>query len=155
MANNVVTISIGFTPFYLNTGTHPNTPVSMPHGGSPEGSQNDVLKETLERMKTALAEAQTNLVRAQCSMTNVVNRSRSSEQYNISDEVVLSIAILRRYCLHFPAKLQARLVGRFTTSRVGSPMAYKADLPPRWKIHPSSILTTSSGMSVQRNSYGR
>ena len=41
-------------------------------------------------MKTALAEAQTNLERAQRRMANAVNRSRRSEQYNIGDEVVLS-----------------------------------------------------------------
>ena len=47
------------------------------------------MKETLERMKTALAKAQTNLEHAQCRMANAVNHSRRSEQYNIGDEVVL------------------------------------------------------------------
>ena len=75
--NNAVSISTGFTPFYLNTGTHPTTPVSMMHGGAAsKGSQNEAVKETLERMKTALAEAQTNLERAQRRMANAVKRSR-------------------------------------------------------------------------------
>ena len=67
-ANNAVSISTGFTPFYLNTGAHPKTPVSMMHGGASKSSQNEAVKETLERMKTALDEAQTNLERAQCRM---------------------------------------------------------------------------------------
>ena len=88
MANNTVSISTGFTPFYLNKDAHPTTPVSMMHGGAPKGSQNEAVNETHKRMKTALAEAQTNLERAQRRMANGVNRSRRLEQYNIGDEVV-------------------------------------------------------------------
>ena len=135
-ANNAVSISTGFTPFYLNTGAHPTTPVSMMHSGASKSSQNEAVKETLERMKTALAEAQTNLERAQRRMANAVNRSRRSEQYKIGDEVVLSTTNLRNYCPHLPAKLRARWVGPFTISRVVSPVAYKVDLPPGWQIHP-------------------
>ena len=87
-------------------------------------------------MKTALAEAQTNLERVQCRMANAVNCSRRSEQYNISDEVVLSTTNLWNYCPHLPAKLRAQWVGPFTISRVVSQVAYKVDLPPRWEIHP-------------------
>ena len=134
--NNVVSISTGFTPFYLNTGTHPTTPVSMMRGGASKGSQNEAVKETVERMKIALAEVQTNLERAQCRMANAVNCSRRSEQYNIGDEVVLSTANLENYCPHLPAKLRARWVGPFTISRVVLPVSYKVDLPPRWPIHP-------------------
>ena len=47
--NNTVSISTGFTPFYLNTGAHPTTPVSMMHGGASKSSQNEAVKETLEQ----------------------------------------------------------------------------------------------------------
>ena len=57
VANNTISISTGLTPFYLNTGAHPTTPVSMMHSGASKGSQNEAMKETLEWMKTALAEA--------------------------------------------------------------------------------------------------
>ena len=113
-ANNAVSISTGLTPFYLNTGAHPTTLVSMMHGGMSKGLQNEVVKERLEQMKTALAEAQTNLEHAQRKMANAVNRSRRSEQYNISDEVVLSATNFRNCCPHLPAKLWARWVGPFT-----------------------------------------
>ena len=112
--NNAVSISTGFTPFYLNTSAHPTTPVSMMHGGASKGSQNEAVKETLDQMKTALAEAQTNLEHAQRRMANAVNGSRRSEQYNIGDEVVLSTTNLRNSCPHLPAKLRARWVGPFT-----------------------------------------
>ena len=115
-ANNAVSIGIEFTPFYLNTGAHPTTPVSMMHGGTSKGSQHETVKEMLERMKTALAKAQSNLEHAQRMMANAVNRSRRSQQYNISDEVVLSTMNLRNYCPHLLAKLQARSVRPFTIS---------------------------------------
>ena len=105
------------------------------HGGMSKGSQNEAVKETVEQMKTTLDEAQTNLERVQRKMANTVNRSRRSEQYNISDEVVLSTTNLWNYFPHLPAKLQARWVGPFTISRVVSPVAYKVDLPPGWQIH--------------------
>ena len=130
VANNIVSISTGFTPFYPNTGAHPPIPVSMMPGGLPKGSQNEAVKEMLERMKTALAEAQTNLERVQRRMANAVNRSRRSEQYKIGDEVVLSTTNLRNYCPHLPAKLRARWVGPFTINRVVSLVAYKVDLRP-------------------------
>ena len=68
VVNNAVSISTGFTPFYLDTGAHPTTLVSMMQGGASKSSQNEAVKETLERMKIALAEAQTNLERAQRKM---------------------------------------------------------------------------------------
>ena len=108
----------------------------MMHGGASKGSQNEAVKETLERMKTALVEAQTNLERVQRRMAHVVNRSRRSEQYNIGDEVGLNTTNLRNYCPHLPTKLRARWVGPFTISRVVLPVAYKVDLPPGWQIHP-------------------
>ena len=115
-ANNAVSSNTGFTPFYLNTGAHPTTPVSVMHGGTSKGSHNEAVKETLEGMKIALAEAQTKLERAQCRMANAVNRSRRSEQYNIGNEVVLSTTNLRNYCPHLLAKLRARWVGPFAIS---------------------------------------
>ena len=95
----------------------------MLHGGTSKGSQNEVVKETLEQMKTILAKAETNLEHAQCRMANAVNHSRRSEQYNIGDEVVLSATSLRNYCPHFPAKLRAQWVEPFIISRVVSLVA--------------------------------
>ena len=43
-ANNAVSINIRLTPFYLNTGAHPTTPVWMMHGGVSRGSQNEAMK---------------------------------------------------------------------------------------------------------------
>ena len=59
-ANNAISISTGFSSFYLNAGIHPILPTSLMTGGLPK-TTNEAMQVTLERMKTALAEAQTNL----------------------------------------------------------------------------------------------
>ena len=71
------------------------------------------MKETLECMKTALAEATTNLEQPQRRMVNAVNCPRRSEQYNIGDEVVLDTTNLRNYYPHLLAKLRAQWAGPF------------------------------------------
>ena len=37
---------------------------------------------------------------------------------------------------HLPSKLRRRWIGPFRVVKVVSPLAYKVDLPPGWKIHP-------------------
>ena len=59
-------------------------------------------------MKTALADAQTNLQKAQERMKRAVDKRRRSETYKVGDEVVLITANLRSYCPHLPLKIKAR-----------------------------------------------
>ena len=87
-------------------------------------------------MKTALAKAQTNLALPQKQMAMAVNRSRQPVEYNVGDEVVLTIKHIKNYCPHLPAKIKARWVGPFTITQQVSPMAYRVDLPPGWRLHP-------------------
>ena len=99
-------------------------------------SSNEAVKEALEWMKTALADAQTNLQKAQERMKRTVDKWRRSETYKVGDEVVLTIANLCSYCLHLPPKIKARWVGPFLITREISPVVYRLDLPPSWRIHP-------------------
>ena len=75
---------------FFNMGSNSTTLVSMLSGEKSQGSSKETIKETLERMKTALAEAYINLERLQCTTANAANCSRRSEQYKVGDEVVLS-----------------------------------------------------------------
>ena len=134
-ANNALSVSTGFSPFYLNAGIHPILPTSLMTGGMPK-TMNEAVQVTLERMKTALAEAQTNLALAQKRMATAVNRSRRSVEYKVGDEVVLTTKHIKNYCPHLPAKIKARWVGPFTITQKVSPVAYRVDLPPGWRLHP-------------------
>ena len=61
--NNAINASTGFAPFYLNSGQHLVIPAMLLMRGKPKSS-NEAVKEALERMKTALGDAQTNLQKA-------------------------------------------------------------------------------------------
>ena len=62
-ANNAISVSTGFSPFFLNAGIHALLPTSLITGGLPK-TTNETIQITLERMKMALAEAHTNLALA-------------------------------------------------------------------------------------------
>ena len=86
-------------------------------------------------MKTALADAQTNLQKAQERMKRPVDKRRRSKTYKVGDEVVLTTVNLRSYCPHLSPKIKARWVGPFRVTREISLVAFGLDLPPgmmRW-----------------------
>ena len=96
----------------------------------------EAVQVTLERMKTALGEAQTNLALARKWMATAINRLRRSVEFNVGDEVVLTTKHIKNYCRHLPTKIKARWVGPFTITQKVSPMAYRVDLHPSWCLHP-------------------
>ena len=90
----------------------PNTLLAK---GEPKVS-NEVVKEALEQMKTALVDAPSNVFVAQQCMKRAVDKKRRTKQFNIGNEVVLSTTNLRNYCFHLPPEIQARWVGPFSYS---------------------------------------
>ena len=129
--NNAINVSI----FYLNQSSHPLVPNTLLAKGEPKVS-NETVKEALERMKTALVDAKSNLTTTQQRMKRVVDKKRRTEEYKIGDEVVLSTANLRTCCPNLPPKIKARWVGSFCIQKIVSPVAFGLDLPPGWQIHP-------------------
>ena len=75
--------------------------------GQPKSS-NEAVKKALERMKAALAHAETNLQKAQERMKQAVNKRMWSETYTASDKMVLTIANLCSYWPHLPPKVKPR-----------------------------------------------
>ena len=132
-ANNAVNSSTGYSPFYLNSGDHPILPAGILRGGV--SSNLEAVSEMADRMKTALEEAQANMSHAQCQASSQANKSCRDEAFAIGDEVVLSTRYLN-VDQHLPAKLRRCWVGPFMISAVISPVAYRLDLPPHWKVHP-------------------
>ena len=132
--NNAVSVSTGFTPFFLNSGDHPALPDSLLV--SPSTSV-EAVNETVSRMKVALENAKTNLAATQRRAKQQTDKSRRSETFEEGEEVYLSTRNLRTFSTHLPTKLRRRFVGPFKVNRVISPVAYRLDLPPGWQIHPT------------------
>ena len=88
-ANNVVNVALGYSPFYLNSGNRPLVPSVLMHGRGML-SNIEALQTMVDRMKTALEEAQANLSVAQSWAKLQVDHSRHDETFEVGDEVVLS-----------------------------------------------------------------
>ena len=133
-ANNAVNVATGYTPFFLNSGDHPIVPSILLHGRD-VSSHVEAVQTMVDRMKTALEEAQANLSVAANRAKAYADASRREEKYEVGDEVVLATRHLR-VNEHLPVKLRRRWIGPFSIAKVISPVAYQLNLPPTWRIHP-------------------
>ena len=89
----------------------------------------------VDRVKTALEEAQANLTIAQNQPKSQVDRLRHDEKFEAGDEVGLSTRHIS-VNQHLPSKLRRHWIGPYRVARVISPVAYGLDLPPVRQIHP-------------------
>ena len=94
VANNAVNVATGYSPFYLNSGDHPLVPSVLIHGGG-LSSKIEAVQTMVDRMKTALEEAQANLTIAQSRTKAQVDRSRRNETFEVGDEMVFSTRNIR------------------------------------------------------------
>ena len=88
-ANNAINVAISYSPFFLNSGDHPLIPSALMHGGG-VSSRVEAVQTMVDRMKTALEEAQANFFIAQNWAKAYTDRVRCEEMYEVGDEVVLS-----------------------------------------------------------------
>ena len=127
-------MATGYSPFFLNSRDHPLVPSVFMHGGGVL-SQVEAVQMMVDRMKTALEEAQANLTITQSRAKSQVDRSRHDEKFEVGDEVVLSTRHIS-VNQYLPSKLRRHWIGPYRVAKVISPVAYGLDLPPAWRIHP-------------------
>ena len=133
-ANNAVNVATSYTPFFLNSSDHPIVPFILLHGRD-VSSHVKVVQTMVDRMKTALEEAQANLSVAANRAKAYADASRREEKYEVGNEVVLAMRHLR-VNEHLPVKLRRWWIGPFSVAKMISPVAYRLNLPPTWRIHP-------------------
>lgn len=131
--NNSKQASTGFSPFYLNSGQHPNLPLTsvLPSGGLKNASAEEMLQQLFEDMKRA----EENVAQAQQKQEKYANQHRRHVEFKVGDKVMLSGADLNLKSVVTP-KLSERYIGPFTVKRVVSPLDYELELPPSLRIHP-------------------
>ena len=82
-ANNAVNVATGYTPFFLNSGDHPIVPSILLHGRD-VSSHVEAVQTMVDRMKTALEEAQANLSVAANRAKAYADASRREEKYELA-----------------------------------------------------------------------
>ena len=133
--NNAKSTSSGFTPFELDNGKHPLTPIDIT---STNITNVDAANKIHEEWNNNLQQAKDTLRRAQEQLIKYANENRRDETFEKGQKVLLSTVNIRDDInKRRPAKkLTPRWIGPYTIEEVISPTAYKLQLPDNLKIHP-------------------
>lgn len=133
--NDSLNPSIGYSPFYLNYGSHPNTPLSL-ICKTTQALPEDVANFA-SRMRADFARARHALKLAQATQAKYHNAHRRDVVFRVGDKVWLSASHLRRpHVENASKKLERKFLGPYRITEVISPVAYKLDIPKSWRIHP-------------------
>lgn len=136
------------TPFYLNYGRHPLTPLSAMVPQKQEAMLDDLgapaVAKFVRKLQDSLQQAKTCLQAAQERMKKNADKKRGADpDFKVGSEVLLSTKNIK---LKHPGsrKLLPRWIGPFKVIKVVSSVAYKLELPDTMaSVHPvfhSSVL---------------
>jgi hypothetical protein len=129
--NNAKSSSTGETPFYLNHGAHPHTPVSL---GLPTGNI-PTLEVVFTELEETLSQVKKLLVAAQDRQKTYADKSRAAHNFQQGQKVLLATKNLK-----FKTgvrKLHPKYVGPFKILEMVGSNAAKLDLPAVYsRLHP-------------------
>jgi hypothetical protein len=132
--NNAVNASTGYSPFFLNSGQHPRLPIALLDTLT---SSVPAVDHFLTEQATTLTLAQDALQRAQDHQEEQANKRRRDHKYKVGDKI-----LLRATNITIPAdsvrpadKLRPQFLGPFTLLEQHSPVTFRVELPPFYKIH--------------------
>jgi len=132
--NNSKNATTGFSPFFLNSGTHPRLPASLLQPAStPSPSVNDFV----EAQGAALTIAKDAIAHAQEHQARNADTHRRDHDFKIGDKVMLnSENITLDANRGRPSrKLAARMIGPYTIVAQHSPVSFRLELCSNAKIH--------------------
>jgi hypothetical protein len=129
--NNAKSASTGETPYYLNHGTHPSTPVSLalPLGKIP------TLDVVFRDLENTLSGIKALMLAAQDRQKSYADRTRAPHEFKPGDQVLLATRNLK-----FQSgvkKLHPKFIGPFKILKMVGKNAAKLELPPVYgRVHP-------------------
>jgi hypothetical protein len=130
--NNSVQASTLHTPFYLNHGRHPLSPLATV---VPSRSATPAVTEYVQGMQDALKSARSNILSAQQRQKVYADRKRRDHPFKVGDSVLLA-ARQNQLPPGLSSKLSAKYFGPFPIIAAVGTHAFKLELPESVTIHP-------------------
>ena len=128
--NSYPNSSTGFSPFFLNFGYEPTSPLDLLLDHS--STKVEPVTQFVQRLEYQYKKAQTHLKEAQDYMKKMADRRRRRFEFTENSFVYLSTRFLE---LRGPRKLTPKWIGPFRITRRVSPVACELDIPSTWRMH--------------------
>jgi hypothetical protein len=130
--NSSASPATGYTPFYLNYGFEPVTPMAMLR--DTEMTAMEGVNVFAKRMEKTFQQAMQEVRQAQQRQKQQADQRRREQKFHSGDQVLLNTTHLQ--LKNAPVrKLKRRFVGPFHVVRSVGPVAYELQLPDSWRIH--------------------
>ncbi|KAJ9504824.1 hypothetical protein QJQ45_005492 [Haematococcus lacustris] len=144
--NASIQASTGYSPFMLNSGQEPHTPLSLAVSSPAQARVTPATSESapafLQRMATNIAAATQHLIKAQERQVKYANAHRQDHKFSTGDMVYLCDSFFTHIRPATQAagaarKFTPRQHGPFKVLEVVTPVALRLQLPAEWKsVHP-------------------
>jgi hypothetical protein len=137
--NNSVQASTGYTPFQLNTGQHPLTPLALLNPRTADARVKcPAAEEIVGRLQEDIARARVALAQAQQRQKAYADAKKLPvPSFTVGQKVLVSTENLNlSFTGRTSTKLASRYLGPFPVKRVLSDVAYELALPATIKCHP-------------------
>jgi hypothetical protein len=133
--NNSVNATTGFTPFFLNSGQHPHTPLTL--SVPPLQPVSKPVAQFLSDIREHLSQARSAILKSQEVQAKYANEKRRDVSFKPGDQVLLSARKLKvPLAENAKVKFQPCYYGPFKILKVVTPVTYKLKLPASFQIHP-------------------
>lgn len=131
--NNAKSASSGFSPFFLNYGINPRTPITNALA-TMEGGDMPALSATLSAMREVHSKVKVMLQAAQDRQAHYANKDRRTHTIAPNTYVLLSSKNLR-FKGKGRKKLYPKFIGPFLVTAMMGPNAAQLSLPDVWQMH--------------------